>query len=77
VTDDGTVMLSIQLFESDGEAFKLVSEPKILANDDQPAIVDLTSEKGSVFRIAITPHKLKTWVGLPRLRDLASGRSSA
>ncbi len=60
VNADGNIMLSIQLFEADGEKFTLVSEPKILANDNQPVIVDLTSEKGSVFRIAITPHKLKT-----------------
>jgi hypothetical protein len=60
VNADGNVALSIQLFEADGETFTLVSEPKIVAFDNQAAALNLTSKKGSVFRIAITPHKLKT-----------------
>ena len=60
VTADGNVALAIQLFEADGENFTLVSEPKIVAFDNQSAALNLTSKKGSVFKIAITPHKLKT-----------------
>lgn len=58
VTPEGHVALSIQLFEADGGTFMLVSEPKVIAFDNQAAAVNLTSKKGSVFRIAITPHKL-------------------
>jgi transcriptional regulator with XRE-family HTH domain len=60
VTADGNVALSIQVFEADGENFTLVSEPKLIAYDNQAAALNLTSKKGSVFKIAITPHKLKT-----------------
>jgi transcriptional regulator with XRE-family HTH domain len=58
VAADGNVILAIRLFEADGGDFKLVSEPTITAVDSQAAAVNLTSKKGSVFRIAITPHKL-------------------
>jgi transcriptional regulator with XRE-family HTH domain len=58
VNVDGSILLSIRLFEADGESFKLVSEPKVLALDNTAAVVNLTSAKGSVFGIAITPHRL-------------------
>jgi transcriptional regulator with XRE-family HTH domain len=58
VNADGNILLSIQLFEADGESFELVSEPKVLAVDNVAAVVNLTSAKGSVFGIAITPHRL-------------------
>jgi hypothetical protein len=58
LNEDGNILLSIQLFEADGEAFNLVSEPKVLATDNVAAVVNLTSAKGSVFGIAITPHRL-------------------
>ena len=60
VTSDGNVAMSIKLYEADGEKFALVSEPKLLAFDNQAAVLKLTSKKGSVFGIAITPHKLKS-----------------
>lgn len=58
VNADGNILLSIQLFEADGESFELVSEPKVLAIDNVATVVSLTSAKGSVFGIAITPHRL-------------------
>ena len=58
VDADGNILLSIQLFEANGESFELVSEPKVLAVDNVAAVVNLTSAKGSVFGIAITPHRL-------------------
>jgi transcriptional regulator with XRE-family HTH domain len=58
VNADGSILLSIRLYEADGESFKLVSEPKLLAVNNLAAAVNLTSVKGSVFGIAITPHRL-------------------
>jgi transcriptional regulator with XRE-family HTH domain len=58
VNEDGNILLSIQLFEAEGESFRLVSEPKVLAIDNVAAVVNLTSAQGSVFGIAITPHRL-------------------
>ena len=60
VTSDGNVAMSIRLYEADGEKFALVSEPKLLAFDNQAAVLKLTSKKGSVFGISITPHKLES-----------------
>jgi transcriptional regulator with XRE-family HTH domain len=58
VTPDGTIALSIRMYEFAGGQFVLVSEPRLLAADNQKVELALTSRGGNVFRIAINPHKI-------------------
>jgi transcriptional regulator with XRE-family HTH domain len=61
VASDGNIALSIRMYEvaagANGE-FTLVSEPKLLAADNDEVEVRLTSKRGNVFRVAIKPHKV-------------------
>ncbi len=60
VASDGNIALSIRLYEFADDAFTLVSEPKLLAADDDEVEVKLTSKRGNVFRVAIKPHKVES-----------------
>ena len=58
INADGSVALSMQIFEFTGNECVLVSRPKMFVADNKQAAVQLTSSQGSVIRIAITPHKI-------------------
>jgi transcriptional regulator with XRE-family HTH domain len=58
INTDGSVALALQVYEFAGNDFVLVSKPKLFVADDNPAALQLTSPRGSVIRIAITPHRI-------------------
>lgn len=58
INTDGSVALALQVFEFAGNDFVLVSKPKMFVADNKRAEVHLTSPRGSVIKIAITPHRI-------------------
>jgi transcriptional regulator with XRE-family HTH domain len=58
INEDGSVALAIRVFEFSGTDFVLVSQPKMFVADNKRADVHVTSPRGSVIRLAITPHKI-------------------
>jgi transcriptional regulator with XRE-family HTH domain len=59
VQTNGQVFLELQLYEFDGSDFVLSSSPKLLVVDNSTAEIRLTSDRGSRFEMAITPHVLR------------------
>ncbi len=59
VAPEGNIALSIRMYEYADDGFALVSEPKLLAADNDEVEVKLTSKRGNVFRVAIKPHKME------------------
>jgi transcriptional regulator with XRE-family HTH domain len=60
INEDGSVALAMQVYEFKGGTFVLMSRPKMFVADNNRAEVHLTSSGGSVIRIAVTPHKLRS-----------------
>ena len=58
INADGSVALALQIYEFAGKDFVLVSKPKMFVADNKRAEVHVTSPRGSVIRIAITPHRI-------------------
>jgi hypothetical protein len=48
-------MLAAKLYESQGNEFVLLSEPRLATGNHQQAEFRLTSENGGSFRVVITP----------------------
>jgi transcriptional regulator with XRE-family HTH domain len=59
VATDGNISLAIRMYEYADDRFTLVSEPKLLAADNDEVELKLTSKRGNVFRVAIRPHKVE------------------
>ena len=58
VNADGSVALALQVYEFAGNDFVLISKPRMFVADNEMAEVHLTSPRGSVIKIAITPHRI-------------------
>ena len=58
VAANGNIALSLRMYEFAEDQFALVSEPKLLAADNDEVEVKLTSRRGNVFRVSIKPHKV-------------------
>jgi transcriptional regulator with XRE-family HTH domain len=58
VATDGNISLAIRMYEYADDRFTLVSEPKLLAADNDEVELRLTSKRGNVFRVAIKPHRV-------------------
>jgi transcriptional regulator with XRE-family HTH domain len=59
VATDGNISLAIRMYEYADDRFTLVSEPKLLAADNDEVELKLTSKRGNVFRVAIKPHRVE------------------
>ena len=58
INADGSVAVSLRVYEFANQQFALVSTPKLLVRDNDEATVNVTSAQGNVFRIAVKPHKV-------------------
>ena len=58
VTADGSILLAVRLDEYSAGRWALVGTPSLLALNDTAAELRLTSVKGTVFSLVITPHKI-------------------
>ena len=57
VTQDGKILLSVRLEEPSGSRWVEVAEPRMLVLDGDEALVNFTSDKGTVFRVSIRPRR--------------------
>lgn len=55
---DGSVALAFQLYEFKDQDFVLVSKPAIFVADNKQGEIRVTSSRGTVYGIVITPHKI-------------------
>jgi transcriptional regulator with XRE-family HTH domain len=58
VTQDGKILLSIRLEEPAGSRWVEVAEPRMLVLNGAEAVVNFTSDKGTVFRVTIRPRRV-------------------
>ena len=58
INADGSVAVSLRVYEFANQQFALVSTPMLLVRDNDEATVNVTSVQGNVFRIAVKPHKV-------------------
>ena len=58
INADGSVAVSMRVYEFADQQFALVSTPKLFVRDNDEATVNVTSVQGNVFRIAVKPHKV-------------------
>jgi transcriptional regulator with XRE-family HTH domain len=58
INTDGSVAVSMRVYEFANQQFALVSTPKLFVRDNDEATVNVTSVQGNVFRIAVKPHKV-------------------
>ena len=57
VTADGSILLSMRLEEPAGRRWVEIGEPRIMVANGTQGQVKVTSPKGKVYRIAITPRR--------------------
>jgi transcriptional regulator with XRE-family HTH domain len=57
VTNDGSILLSMRVEEPAGSRWVEVGDPRILVVNGNRGEVKVTSDKGNVYRIAITPRR--------------------
>jgi transcriptional regulator with XRE-family HTH domain len=57
VTADGSILLSMRLEEPSGQKWVEIGEPRIMVANGTQGQVKVTSPKGKVYRIAITPRR--------------------
>ena len=57
VTADGSILLSMRVEEPNGTKWMEVGKPRIMVANGTQGQVKVTSPKGKVYRIAITPRR--------------------
>jgi transcriptional regulator with XRE-family HTH domain len=57
VTADGSILLSMRVEEPSGQKWVEIGEPRIMVANGTQGSVKVTSPKGKVYRIAITPRR--------------------
>lgn len=57
VTADGSILLSMRVEEPSGQKWVEIGEPRIMVANGTQGQVKVTSPKGKVYRIAITPRR--------------------
>src|SRR5690606_8412010 len=55
IRDDGSIFLAAQVYESNGQDFVLISEPKVATANEKAAEIRISSDRGNSFRLLITP----------------------
>ena len=57
VTADGSILLSMRVEEPSGQKWVEIGEPRIMVANGTQGQVKVTSPKGKIYRIAITPRR--------------------
>lgn len=57
VTADGSILLSMRVEEPSGQKWLEIGEPRIMVANGTQGQVKVTSPKGKIYRIAITPRR--------------------